>query len=45
MKHNEIKYDYRGKQILVIPDMHMPYHHKDALVFLICTCLIIIKMR
>ncbi len=34
MKHNEIKYDYRGKQILVIPDMHMPYHHKDALDFL-----------
>ena len=34
MKHNEPIYDYRDKQILVIPDMHMPYHHVDALDFL-----------
>jgi hypothetical protein len=34
MKHNEPVYDYRDKQILVIPDMHMPYHHVDSLDFL-----------
>lgn len=34
MKHNELKYDYRGKQILVIPDMHLPYSHEDAMAFL-----------
>jgi len=34
MKLNVLDYDYRGKKILVIPDLHMPFHHQDAFDFL-----------
>lgn len=34
MQANIIDYDYRDKVILVIPDMHVPFHHVDALPFL-----------